>query len=793
MSTRLHDWNLDDAAEREAMLTAHALGELDDDAAAAMEARLAEDPGLRAELEAIRAVAGELEAAFAADPAAGSGLDAERRAAVDAGAGADGAAGAGGASAASAAEPKDAGTPPAPPSTLTWIRRRLPVVGGGLAAAAVLGFTAIVVLDGGGVRTGADGMRDEVAIARAPEKTPMIIEPDAEGDAGSGRARGGGDVAAEEAATAEADGPRGGGSLSFPWRREALPSAAAPPAEIAAAAAPDPAGMPARIRDLPDPQLEPPPPPAAAAPRALAGQPSTGDAWIPSSLPDIRRPQPEAFPEASREHSERLVDNDWTPAAEQPLSTFSVDVDTAAYANVRRFLETGTRPPRDAVRIEELINAFDYDYPVPAAGDDHPFTVSVDAGPAPWAEDHRLVRVGLQGFELSMDERPAANLVFLIDVSGSMRARAKLPLVKAGLRMLLRELGPSDRVAIVTYAGRAGLILDSTAVTDSGRAAIEAAIDGLSAGGSTNGAGGIDLAYRVAAAHRIGGGTNRVVLCTDGDFNVGASGPDALQRLIEDRRDEGVFLNVMGFGTGNYQDGAMERLSNHGNGIAAYIDSIREAEKVFVRGAVGALVTIAKDVKLQVDFNPGRVQAYRLIGYANRMLAAEDFADDRVDAGEIGAGHTVTALYEIVPVGVDMPRRVEGSKYVRPAAAAGEAGAGAGGGAAAGAGETGGPATVDSPELLTVRVRYKQPEGETSVRFDTPFTDPGHGLAETSADFRFAASVAGFGLLLRDSDFAGSLDWDLLETLATPGLAQDPHGDRREFLGLVRAARVAGD
>ncbi|MHC4811145.1 MAG: vWA domain-containing protein [Planctomycetota bacterium] len=494
--------------------------------------------------------------------------------------------------------------------------------------------------------------------------------------------------------------------------------------------------------------------------------------------PDEAASLPSIAPDGER--YEGGEDNPWRRAIDAPLSTFSVDVDTASYANVRRMLlQWGQRPPREAVRIEEFINAFDYRYPVPAADAAHPFSVTVDAANAPWATEHRLVRIGLQGHELSIDERPAANLVFLVDASGSMRNPAKMPLVKASLRMLLSQLGPSDRVAIVTYAGGAQLVLDSTPVTDTGRAAIEAAIDGLSAGGSTNGEGGIRLAYRVAAASMIPGGANRVVLCTDGDFNVGVSGPDELQRLVEQQRRTGVFLNVVGFGTGNLRDDAMERLSNHGNGVASYIDSLPEAEKVFVRGAVGSLVTIARDVKVQVDFNPGRVQAYRLIGYTNRALRDQDFNDDRVDAGEIGAGHSVTALYEIVPVGVAMPDRVDGSKYRRPAEEAGEAEAASD--------------LLDSPELLTVRVRYKPPAGGESVRFDTPFTDAGTGLAESSPDFRFAAAVAGFGMLLRQSPHAGTLDWAMVRQLAEPGLVEDPFGDRREFLALVRAAEVVGD
>lgn len=740
MNTPRDGWNPGDAESREAMLTAYALGELDAAAAADLERRLAEEPALRAELEAIRGMAGELEAAFAVEAAAAGGLGDERRARIDA-------AGAGD----RVVEPVvDLGRT----ASRWWMRRTLPLVAGGLAVAASLGFAVVLVLPGlrpaareqvafGDADQAAD---DRAADAALVERQPMIIpESPATDDA----------VAAAPAAPAPEAAELG------------LASAAAPKAS---AATPARRSRPAGRRLPPNVASDRVAASVQAAPRAGLAPDDAGR--LPSIAPDLPS---ELAPDGER--YEGGEDNPWRRAIDAPLSTFSVDVDTASYANVRRMLlQWGQRPPREAVRIEEFVNAFDYRYPVPAADAEHPFSVSVDAATAPWATEHRLVRIGLQGHELSIDERPAANLVFLVDASGSMRNPAKMPLVKASLRMLLSQLGPSDRVAIVTYAGGAQLVLDATPVTDAGRAAIEAAIDGLSAGGSTNGEGGIRLAYRVAAASMIPGGANRVVLCTDGDFNVGVSGPDELQRLVEEQRRTGVFLNVVGFGTGNLRDDAMERLSNHGNGVASYIDSLPEAEKVFVRGAVGSLVTIARDVKVQVDFNPGRVQAYRLIGYTNRALRDQDFNDDRVDAGEIGAGHSVTALYEIVPVGVPMPDRVDGSKYRRPAAEAGEA-----------------PDLLDSPELLTVRVRYKPATGGESVRFDTPFTDAGTGLTESSPDFRFAAAVAGFGMLLRQSPHAGTLDWDMVRQLAEPGLVEDPFGDRREFLALVRAAEVVGD
>lgn len=367
----------------------------------------------------------------------------------------------------------------------------------------------------------------------------------------------------------------------------------------------------------------------------------------------------------SREGYAPLIDNPFKqPTGDDVFSTFSIDVDTASYSNVRRFIESGALPPAGAVRIEELINYFTYDYETPTENADAPFTVDVTATSCPWNPQHRLVRIGLKGYEIPMDNRPATNLVFLIDVSGSMGDKNKLPLVKQSLHMLVNALNGDDRLAMVVYAGQSGVVLDSTPLYE--KETIAAAIDSLHSGGSTHGSAGIQLAYEVAQKNFIEGGANRVVLCTDGDFNVGVTSDDELVKLIEEKRKTGVFLSVLGYGTGNYQDAKMEQLSNHGNGVSAYIDSLAEARKVLVDQAAGTLVTIAKDVKIQVDFNPKKVEAYRLIGYANRMLAAEDFNDDTKDAGEIGAGHTVTALYEIVPVGVKSPiPHVDPSKYAK--------------------------------------------------------------------------------------------------------------------------------
>jgi Ca-activated chloride channel family protein len=450
----------------------------------------------------------------------------------------------------------------------------------------------------------------------------------------------------------------------------------------------------------------------------------------------------------------------------EPLSTFSIDVDTASYANVRRFLSERKLPPPDAVRIEELVNYFRYDYAEPRGK--VPFSVTVDSAGAPWHPEHRLVRIGLRG-RASADERPKVkNLVFLVDVSGSMDSPDKLPLVQRSLRLLVDELSPEDRVGLVVYAGNSGVVLPSTSLDS--RATIHAAIDGLSAGGSTNGGSGIQLAYQMARKHFAKEGVNRVILATDGDFNVGITDRDALIRLIEEERRSGVFLSVLGYGTGNLKDGTMEQLADHGNGNYGYIDSLAEARKLLVREMDATLETIAKDVKIQVEFNPAKVAAYRLVGYENRMLAARDFNDDKKDAGEIGAGHTVTALYEIVPVGVAVAASVDPLRYqpvpTRDAVSTSDA----------------------TSELLTVKLRYKQPTADTSELLSVPFTDDGRPFEEAASELRFAASVAAFGLCLRRSEAAGATTLRDVYRWAEPALGEDPHGDRREFLRLVDLA-----
>jgi Ca-activated chloride channel family protein len=471
--------------------------------------------------------------------------------------------------------------------------------------------------------------------------------------------------------------------------------------------------------------------------------------------------------EMNAESYDRIRDNGFLAAALNPLSTFSIDVDTASYANVRRFLNAGQLPPADAVRIEELVNYFRFDYPQPEG--DAPFSVTTSVAACPWKPEHRLVHVGLQARSIEDHALPPRNLVFLLDVSGSMQHPAKLPLVKSSMGLLVDQLRETDRVAIVVYAGAAGLVLPST--PGDRRGEIRAAIASLEAGGSTAGGAGIELAYRVAAESSIEGGVNRVILATDGDFNVGVSSPGALVRLIEEKRETGVFLSVLGFGMGNLKDSTMETLADSGNGNYAYVDSLAEARKVLVTEGGGTLVTVAKDVKVQVEFNQAAVAAYRLIGYENRVLAAEDFNDDAKDAGDIGAGHSVTALYEVVPAGVAFEgRAVDPLKYQAPGART---------------------VAADGGELATVKLRYKAPDEDASTALAFAVRDDG---AEATNDLRFAAAVAEFGMLLRDSEHKGKSSFaQVLELGRAAAAGQDPGGHRAEFVALVeRAQRLAG-
>ena len=460
----------------------------------------------------------------------------------------------------------------------------------------------------------------------------------------------------------------------------------------------------------------------------------------------------------------RIDESAFRNVADHPLSTFAADVDTASYANVRRFLSEDRLPPADAVRIEELVNYFTYAYAPPDGA--APLAVYAEVTGCPWAPAHRLVRIGLEAKQIPHQERPPSNLVFLVDVSGSMDMPDKLPLVKSALRLLVEQLREGDRVALVVYAGSSGLVLPPTDGAE--KEAILAAIERLEAGGSTNGGAGIELAYRLASEGFRPGATNRVVLATDGDWNVGVTSHGELTRLIETKAKSGVFLSVLGFGRGNLKDATMESLADRGNGNYAYIDTINEARKALVEQLTGTLLTVAKDVKIQVEWNPQQASAYRLVGYENRLLAPEDFRDDQKDAGEIGAGHSVTALYEVVPAGVEAPGRpVDPLKYQAPREPAAQSG-----------------------ELLTVKVRYKEPEGDTSVPIELGVVDRGAAFAAASADSRFAAAVAAFGMLLRESPHRGGATFDSVIAMAEDAGAAAGDAHRREFLALARKAKA---
>jgi Ca-activated chloride channel family protein len=491
----------------------------------------------------------------------------------------------------------------------------------------------------------------------------------------------------------------------------------------------------------------------------------------------------------SRTHNtetyDRIHENRFLAARQNPLSTFSIDVDTASYANLRRFLKRGKLPPKGAVRLEEMVNYFSYDYD-PPTNTKRPFSVHVDMAQAPWQKKHRLVRIGLKGKIVNPKKRPASNLVFLIDVSGSMRYGAKLPLLKKAFKLLVSRLDKRDRVAIVVYAGAAGLVLPPTRGDQ--KSTILGALSRLRAGGSTNGGAGIRLAYRLARSNFVKGGINRVILATDGDFNVGTTSRSALVRLVEKKAKHGVYLTVLGFGMGNYKDDSMEQISNKGNGNYAYIDSMAEARKVLVDGMAGTLMAIAKDVKIQVEFNPNKVRAYRLLGYENRMLNKEDFNDDKKDAGDIGAGHTVTALYEVVPKGVkntvtlatvDPLRYGHKSKDNTASTASGTT-----------AGKVSRAARTTNNELLYVKLRYKKPDGDSSRLLTYPISDRTRKFAKASVDFQFAAAVAAFGMLLRESKHKGTATYR--NVLSWAGRSRqkkhDRRGYRKEFFTLVRTA-----
>ncbi|MGD9611739.1 MAG: von Willebrand factor type A domain-containing protein [Kiritimatiellia bacterium] len=505
------------------------------------------------------------------------------------------------------------------------------------------------------------------------------------------------------------------------------------------------------------------------APGALANRSGAGRAARSSSYGGRWLGYVDSPPADNAESYAPIQGNTLKSVADEPLSTFSIDVDTASYANVRRFLRAGEMPPPDAVRVEEMINYFPYGYAPPKGRT--PFAVHVESAACPWAPAHPLVRIALKGKALDAGSRPPCNLVFLIDVSGSMTPDNKLPLVKKSIRLLARQLAAQDRISLAVYASAAGLVLPATPASD--LAAIDAAVDNLQAGGSTAGGAGIQLAYDEARRTFLRDGNNRIVLCTDGDFNVGITDSEELAEFIAARAKQGIFLTVLGFGMGNLKDDRLEKLADQGNGNYAYVDSFSEARKVLAEQVAGTLFAIAKDVKLQIEFNPAQVAAYRLVGYENRLLAKEDFNDDRKDAGELGADHAVTAFYELVPAGAESAPGIDPLKYqpqaAKPTAAARKR-------------------ADANPEWLTVKLRYKQPKAEKSAKIEVPFAGTGHAFEDASADFRFAAGVAAAGLMLRGDPAVMDLDFSAVAAWAAAAVGTDPGGYRREFIGLLRDA-----
>ncbi len=465
-------------------------------------------------------------------------------------------------------------------------------------------------------------------------------------------------------------------------------------------------------------------------------------------------------PVRNRESYNAMTENGFVATNNDPLSTFSIDVDTASYSNIRRFINQGDLPPVGAVRIEEMVNYFHYSYPEPAGK--HPFSVTGEVGPCPWKEGHKLVRIGIKAKNIAKKNLPPSNLVFLVDVSGSMAAANKLPLLKKAMKMLVRQLDKDDRVSMVVYAGMDSVVLTPT--TGSEQKKIMAAIDALGAGGSTHASSGIITAYKLAQQVYMPRGNNRIILASDGDFNVGITSRGELQRLIEEKRKSGIYLTVLGFGMGNYHDDTMEMLADKGNGNYAYIDNLLEAKKVMVKEMSGTMFTLARDVKLQIEFNPAKVAAYRLIGYENRALADEDFNNDSKDAGEIGVGHTVTALYELIPAGSNEVPSVDPLKYQKISKTT---------------------QTKYQDEIMTIKLRYKPLNSNKSVLLSKSVEDRETSLARTSDDFRFAAAVAAFGMLLEHSPFSGDFDFKQVLTLAKEARGADDEGYRAEFIRLV--------
>ncbi len=511
----------------------------------------------------------------------------------------------------------------------------------------------------------------------------------------------------------------------------------------------------------------------APSPMSAEALPGLGGGGIGYSDPTLARSAKAHADETAQrlntDEYERLYENDFLSAKDNPLSTFSIDVDKASYSIVRRFLHDSQMPYKDAVRIEELVNCFTYDYPKPT--DAHPFSIYTEMADCPWNSAHKLLHIGLQGKTIPMQNLPPSNLVFLIDVSGSMEGPDRLDLVKASFAMLTEQLRAIDRVAIVVYAGNAGLVLPPTSGAEKKK--ILDALERLEAGGSTAGGQGIELAYKIAKENFVKGGNNRVILATDGDFNVGVSSTSELIRMVEEKRNEGIFLTVLGFGMGNYKDERMEQLADKGNGNYAYIDNLMEGKKVFVSEFGGTLFTIAKDVKIQVEFNPAKVKSYRLIGYENRMLKKEDFNDDKKDAGEIGSGHSVTALYEVE---LGDGRRGDGKtdklKYQTSEVAS---------------------SAAQSNELCTIKLRYKAPDGQVSKLIERTVPAQPVALEKASTTFRFAAAVAEFGLLLRNSEHKGKANYQQVLELADGAKGNDEEGYRAEFIGLVKQAKLVSE
>ena len=741
----------------ESRLTAYALGELNDADRATVERELNEHPELRAEVEQIRALAETLTREL--DREAGVPLDELRREAIR----------------------QAAQTPARKPIRRSY---RFAAVLGAVAALLLMAFVLVRTRPGlfgiGGAEVAASSQ--EFPIALATKESGRELEVATQSYEYSAR------VAAHDphpgpAATRGNEPAYGLKDL----RREAelSDSLASAPVRSAHPEPVDRFKAPLEKKEISDVLADPAlaishPRPILPNPGMPVGQGSTASrslltvhAGMSVAIGEDRQfmdyddesRRPEGIISPSLDDFPERTDQPFLRVADHPLSTFSVDVDTASYSVVRKLLTEGQLPPRDAVRVEEMINYFTYEAAPPRDG--QAFAAHLERMPSPWNPRHPLVRITLKGRELSQETRPALNLVYLVDVSGSMNADNKLPLAKRALQMLAGQLEERDRIAIVVYAGASGLALPST--TGARRNEIVEALDRLDAGGGTAGAAGIQLAYQVARENFRPGAENRVILCTDGDFNVGVTQRGDLERLIEQEAKSGVFLSVLGFGMGNYKDSTLELLSGKGNGNYAYIDTFAEARKVLVDQMFGTLVTIAKDVKIQVEFNPARVAGYRLIGYENRMLRKEDFNNDRIDAGDIGAGHTVTALYELVPVGqpVNDAPAVDDLKYGKPAPASAEAGSG---------------------EWLTVKLRHKAPDGDVSSKQEFPLKD--NAGAEASRDFRFAAAVAAFGQRLRGTTHLGAYSYDQILALAEAARGEDPLGYRVEFIKLVHNARA---